>query len=80
MLHYVSSFNHLNSPGAATSPGIGAQTDPCSREAVLSVLRESRKREVDEEEKSASSGQKSKRRYVMERKQPNESHLTFSIM
>ncbi|XP_039532104.1 nuclear envelope pore membrane protein POM 121 isoform X1 [Pimephales promelas] len=55
-------FNHLTSPGAVTSPGIGAQTDPCSREAVLSVLRESRKREVDDEEKSASSGQKSKRR------------------
>uniref|UniRef100_A0A8C2G2H0 POM121 transmembrane nucleoporin n=1 Tax=Cyprinus carpio TaxID=7962 RepID=A0A8C2G2H0_CYPCA len=55
-------FNHLNSPGAVRSPGIGAQTDPCSREAVLSVLRESRKREVDEEDRSASSGQKSKRR------------------
>ncbi|XP_058645248.1 nuclear envelope pore membrane protein POM 121 isoform X2 [Onychostoma macrolepis] len=55
-------FNHLNSPGAVKSPGIGAQTDPCSREAVLSVLRESRKREVDEEDRSASSGQKSKRR------------------
>uniref|UniRef100_A0A8C1VQ02 POM121 transmembrane nucleoporin n=1 Tax=Cyprinus carpio TaxID=7962 RepID=A0A8C1VQ02_CYPCA len=55
-------FNHLNSPGAVKSPGIGAQADPCSREAVLSVLRESRKREVDEEDKSASSGQKSKRR------------------
>ncbi|XP_059401196.1 nuclear envelope pore membrane protein POM 121-like [Carassius carassius] len=55
-------FNHLNSPGAVKSPGIGAQADPCSREAVLSVLRESRKREVDEEDRSASSGQKSKRR------------------
>ncbi|XP_059394848.1 nuclear envelope pore membrane protein POM 121-like isoform X2 [Carassius carassius] len=55
-------FNHVNSPGAVKSPGIGAQTDPCSREAVLSVLRESRKREVDEEDRSASSGQKSKRR------------------
>ncbi|XP_051539554.1 nuclear envelope pore membrane protein POM 121 isoform X2 [Myxocyprinus asiaticus] len=59
---HSSFFNHLNSPGAVTSPGIGAQADPCSRETVLSVLRESRKREVDEEEKSASSGQKSKRR------------------
>uniref|UniRef100_A0A672N8R9 Nuclear envelope pore membrane protein POM 121-like n=1 Tax=Sinocyclocheilus grahami TaxID=75366 RepID=A0A672N8R9_SINGR len=55
-------FDHLNSPGVVKSPGIGAQADPCSREAVLSVLRESRKREVDEEDKSASSGQKSKRR------------------
>ncbi|XP_073685287.1 nuclear envelope pore membrane protein POM 121 isoform X2 [Garra rufa] len=55
-------FNHLNSPEAVKSPGIGAQADPCSREAVLSVLRESRKREVDEEDRSASSGQKSKRR------------------
>ncbi|XP_052423452.1 nuclear envelope pore membrane protein POM 121 isoform X1 [Carassius gibelio] len=55
-------FNHVNSPEAVKSPVIGAQTDPCSREAVLSVLRESRKREVDEEDRSASSGQKSKRR------------------
>ncbi|KAI7793734.1 putative nuclear envelope pore membrane protein POM 121, partial [Triplophysa rosa] len=54
-------FNHLNSPVVVTSPGIGAQADPCSRETVLSVLRESRKREVDEEDKCAS-GQKSKRR------------------
>ncbi|TRY95403.1 hypothetical protein DNTS_005479 [Danionella cerebrum] len=54
-------FNHLNSPGAVTSPGLGAQTDPCSREAVLRVLRESRKREVDED-KSVCSGQKNKRR------------------
>lgn len=59
----VFSFNHLNSPGVVVSPGIGAQADPCSRETVLSVLRESRKREVDEEERCAS-GQKSKRRYV----------------
>ncbi|XP_056592426.1 nuclear envelope pore membrane protein POM 121 [Triplophysa dalaica] len=54
-------FNHLNSPVAVTSPGVGDQADPCSRETVLSVLRESRKREVDEEDKLPS-GQKSKRR------------------
>ncbi|XP_051541897.1 nuclear envelope pore membrane protein POM 121-like [Myxocyprinus asiaticus] len=59
---HSSFFNHLNSPGAVTSPGIGEQADPCSRETVLSVLRESRKREVNEEDKNAASGQKSKRR------------------
>nr|XP_055064027.1 nuclear envelope pore membrane protein POM 121 isoform X5 [Misgurnus anguillicaudatus] len=55
-----STFDHLNSPGASTSPTIGAKVDPCSKEYVLSVLRESRKRTVNGEDKTAL-GQKSKR-------------------
>ncbi|XP_022537212.2 nuclear envelope pore membrane protein POM 121 [Astyanax mexicanus] len=55
-------FDQLNSPGALTSPGFGVQADPCSRETVLNVLRESRKRDVDDEDKSHATGQKSKRR------------------
>ncbi|XP_026862242.2 nuclear envelope pore membrane protein POM 121 [Electrophorus electricus] len=55
-------FDQLNSPGAHVSPGFGVQADPCSRETVLSVLRESRKRDVDDEDKDRASGQKSKRR------------------
>ncbi|XP_072303085.1 nuclear envelope pore membrane protein POM 121 isoform X2 [Eucyclogobius newberryi] len=39
-----------------------ATADPCSRESVLKVLKESRKREVDEEEGSLSAQQRSKRR------------------
>uniref|UniRef100_A0AAY4EJT9 POM121 transmembrane nucleoporin n=1 Tax=Denticeps clupeoides TaxID=299321 RepID=A0AAY4EJT9_9TELE len=50
-------FNHLNSPSTTVSP------DPCSRESVLSILRENRKREVEEEdERCHAEGQKSKRR------------------
>ncbi|XP_072514448.1 nuclear envelope pore membrane protein POM 121 [Salminus brasiliensis] len=55
-------FDQLNSPGALPSPGFGVQADPCSRETVLSVLRESRKRDVDDEDKGHATGQKSKRR------------------
>ncbi|XP_055731055.1 nuclear envelope pore membrane protein POM 121-like isoform X2 [Salvelinus fontinalis] len=54
-------FDHLNSPGVLGSPGLGAPVDPCSRETVLSVLKESRKRVV-EDDRSFTAGQKSKRR------------------
>lgn len=40
-----------------------APVDPCSRESVLKVLKESRKREVEDEDKSFTTEQKSKRRY-----------------
>ncbi|XP_077962940.1 nuclear envelope pore membrane protein POM 121 isoform X1 [Gasterosteus aculeatus] len=39
-----------------------APVDPCSRESVLKVLKESRKREVEDEDKSFTTEQKSKRR------------------
>ncbi|XP_036451217.1 nuclear envelope pore membrane protein POM 121 isoform X2 [Colossoma macropomum] len=55
-------FDQLNSPGALTSPGFGVQADPCSRETVLNVLRESRKRDADGEDRGHGAGQKSKRR------------------
>ncbi|KAJ8414506.1 hypothetical protein AAFF_G00037080 [Aldrovandia affinis] len=58
-------FNHLSSPLAPLSPRAGAGTaaDPCARETVLSVLKESRKREVDDDEdRSYTDAQKSKRR------------------
>lgn len=55
----------MNSPGILGSPGLGAPADPCSRETVLSMLKESRKREVDkEDDRSFTAGQKGKRRYV----------------
>lgn len=57
------SYDHLNSPGVLGSPAPAAPADPCSRETVLSVLKESRKREVEEDdERSFVGGQKSKRR------------------
>uniref|UniRef100_A0A8C7ST00 POM121 transmembrane nucleoporin n=1 Tax=Oncorhynchus mykiss TaxID=8022 RepID=A0A8C7ST00_ONCMY len=56
-----SQFDHLNSPGVLGSPGLGAPADPCSKETVLSVLKESRKRVV-EDDRSFTAGQKSKRR------------------
>ncbi|KAJ8368755.1 hypothetical protein SKAU_G00087830 [Synaphobranchus kaupii] len=62
-------LNHLGSPLGTLSPGLGlglgagAAADPCSRETVLSVLKESRKREVDDDEdRSYMDAQKSKRR------------------
>lgn len=64
------SFDQLNTAGAVTSPGFEAQADPCSRETVLSVLRASRKRDVDadddeDDERAQEAGQKSKRRYPL---------------
>ncbi|XP_065116587.2 nuclear envelope pore membrane protein POM 121 [Paramisgurnus dabryanus] len=54
-------FDHLNAPGTVTSPTIGAQADPCSKEAVLKALRESRKRIVNNAEDKTALGQESKR-------------------
>uniref|UniRef100_A0A3Q3X2T0 Uncharacterized protein n=1 Tax=Mola mola TaxID=94237 RepID=A0A3Q3X2T0_MOLML len=53
-----------NSP-AVLSPvtvKIAAPADPCSRESVLKVLKESRKREVQDEDRSFTTEQRSKRR------------------
>ncbi|KAJ7996977.1 hypothetical protein DPEC_G00224120 [Dallia pectoralis] len=55
-------LNHVTSPGVVGSPGLVAAADPCSRETVLSVLKESRKRDVDDDDLSFTAGQKSKRR------------------
>ncbi|MGH0155641.1 UNVERIFIED_CONTAM: hypothetical protein FKN15_059528 [Acipenser sinensis] len=57
-------FEHLPSPVASLSPVAAAgSTDPCSKETVLSALRESRKRVADEEEERCySAGQDKKRR------------------
>ncbi|KAM3838243.1 nuclear envelope pore membrane protein POM 121, partial [Diretmus argenteus] len=45
-----------------TPGGPGPSADPCSRETVLKVLKESRKREVEDEERTFTAEQKSKRR------------------
>ncbi|MGH0157844.1 UNVERIFIED_CONTAM: hypothetical protein FKN15_036157 [Acipenser sinensis] len=57
-------FEHLPSPVASLSPVAAAgSADPCSKETVLSALRESRKRVADEEEERCySAGQEKKRR------------------
>lgn len=53
-----SSLDHLSCAGLPRAPA-----DPCSRESVLKVLKESRKREVDDEDRSFTTEQRSKRRY-----------------
>lgn len=68
---FAHSFDQLNSTGAVASPEFEARADPCSRETVLSVLRASRKRDVDDDdddddERAHEAGQKSKRRYPLE--------------
>lgn len=63
---FAHSFDQLSSTAAVTSPGFESQADPCSRETVLSVLRASRKRDVDDDERAHETGQKSKRRYLLE--------------
>ncbi|XP_068571771.1 nuclear envelope pore membrane protein POM 121 [Cebidichthys violaceus] len=55
--HSSPSFDHLSCAGLPRAP-----VDPCSRESVLKVLKESRKREVEDEDKSFTTEQKSKRR------------------
>ncbi|XP_066551273.1 nuclear envelope pore membrane protein POM 121 isoform X1 [Amia ocellicauda] len=56
-------FDQVSSPLAPLSPGLGAPSDPCAKETVLNALKESRKRENDEEEERGySAGQDSKRR------------------
>lgn len=63
---FAHSFDQLSSAAVVTSPGFEAQADPCSRDTVLSVLRASRKRDVDDDEGAHEAGQKSKRRYLLE--------------
>uniref|UniRef100_A0A3Q4BID1 Uncharacterized protein n=1 Tax=Mola mola TaxID=94237 RepID=A0A3Q4BID1_MOLML len=53
--------NILSSP-EWNSKLIKAPADPCSRESVLKVLKESRKREVQDEDRSFTTEQRSKRR------------------
>ncbi|XP_042355531.1 nuclear envelope pore membrane protein POM 121 [Plectropomus leopardus] len=55
--HSSPSFDHLSCAGLPRAP-----VDPCSRESVLKVLKESRKREVEDEDRSFTTEQKSKRR------------------
>uniref|UniRef100_A0A096MDV8 POM121 transmembrane nucleoporin n=1 Tax=Poecilia formosa TaxID=48698 RepID=A0A096MDV8_POEFO len=52
-----SSVNHQSCAGLTR-----ASADPCSRESVLRVLKESRKREVEDEDRSFTTEQRSKRR------------------
>ncbi|XP_029028756.1 nuclear envelope pore membrane protein POM 121 [Betta splendens] len=55
--HSTPSLDHLSCPVLPRAP-----VDPCSRESVLRVLKESRKREVEEEDRSFATEQRSKRR------------------
>ncbi|XP_034539005.1 nuclear envelope pore membrane protein POM 121 [Notolabrus celidotus] len=55
--HSTPSLDHLSCTGLSRAPA-----DPCSRESVLKVLKESRKREVEDEDRSFTIEQRSKRR------------------
>ncbi|TMS14657.1 Nuclear envelope pore membrane protein POM 121 [Larimichthys crocea] len=55
--HSSPSFDHLSCASLPRAPA-----DPCSRESVLKVLKESRKREVEDEELNFTTEQRSKRR------------------
>ncbi|XP_070773444.1 nuclear envelope pore membrane protein POM 121 [Enoplosus armatus] len=55
--HSIPSLDHLSCAGLPRTP-----VDPCSRESVLKVLKESRKRDVEDEDRSFTTEQKSKRR------------------
>ncbi|CAJ1063411.1 nuclear envelope pore membrane protein POM 121 [Xyrichtys novacula] len=55
--HSTLSLDHHTCAGHPRTPA-----DPCSRESVLKVLKESRKRDVEDEERSFTSEQRSKRR------------------
>lgn len=52
------SVDHLSCAGHPKTP-----VDPCSRESVLKVLKESRKRNVEDDERSFATEQRNKRRY-----------------
>lgn len=54
-------MDNLSCVGVPRTPA-----DPCSRESVLRVLKESHKREVEDEERNFTTEQKSKRRYWVE--------------
>ncbi|KAG7515507.1 hypothetical protein JOB18_010173 [Solea senegalensis] len=56
-IHNTPSFDHLGCAGLPRAPA-----DPCARESVLRVLKESRKREVEDEDRSFMCEQRSKRR------------------
>lgn len=51
------SVDHLSCAGLPKSP-----VDPCSRESVLKVLKETRKRNVEDEDRSFTAEQRNKRR------------------
>ncbi|XP_040907379.1 nuclear envelope pore membrane protein POM 121 [Toxotes jaculatrix] len=55
--HSSPSLDHLNCAGLPR-----ATVDPCSRESVLRVLKDSRKRDVEDEDRSFTTEQRSKRR------------------
>ncbi|XP_036975012.1 nuclear envelope pore membrane protein POM 121 [Acanthopagrus latus] len=55
--HNTPSFDHFSAAGHPRAP-----VDPCSRESVLKVLKESRKRDVEDEDRSFITEQRSKRR------------------
>lgn len=57
---FVCSVDHMRCSSRAPA-------DPCSRESVLKVLKESRKREVQDEDRSFTTEQRSKRRYNAQR-------------
>lgn len=58
-LNYFNSLDHLSCTEVSKIP-----VDPCSRESVLKVLKESRKRDVEDEDGIFASEQRSKRRLM----------------
>lgn len=54
---FLHSVDHLSCAGLPKSP-----VDPCSRESVLKVLKETRKRNVEDEDRSFTTEQRNKRR------------------
>lgn len=60
------SVDHMSYAGLLKSP-----VDPCSRESVLKVLKESRKRNVEDEDRSFTTEQRNKRRYWFQRDDEN---------
>lgn len=61
MTYFVFRFDHFSAAGLPRAP-----VDPCSRESVLKVLKETRKRDVEDEDRSFITEQRSKRRYLSE--------------
>ncbi|XP_030294210.1 nuclear envelope pore membrane protein POM 121 [Sparus aurata] len=55
--HNTPRFDHFSAAGLPRAP-----VDPCSRESVLKVLKETRKRDVEDEDRSFITEQRSKRR------------------
>lgn len=71
------SVDHLSCAGLPKSP-----VDPCSRESVLKVLKESRKRNVEDEDRSFTTEQRNKRRYWFQRDDENRqnSHIEITFL